>query len=107
MGVIMGLKSKFLLLVIVYIAGFLSAIYYVAPADENSRANDKAGRIVQVINHYKQKTSERMSQIDKDDLANVYDKGLAAINDLKQKYAAAHTAKDRRSTSESQEEMYQ
>ncbi|MEN6387140.1 MAG: hypothetical protein ABFD79_18325 [Phycisphaerales bacterium] len=59
MGVIMG---KLFTLLIVFIAGFVSALYYVAPADENYQSNDKAARIVNTINHYASETYHKVSE---------------------------------------------
>lgn len=85
----MGWKSKILLVLIVYISGFLSAIYYVAPGDGIFPANDKATRIVNGISYYKERASEKMQQINKEDFKNAYDKSLAAIEDMKSKHSSS------------------
>ncbi len=91
----MGFKSKFFFLIVIYCAGFFSAVYYVAHGDENSPANDKAVRIVNAINHYSNKVysriSEKYSQIDKEELKSAYSKGVEAVNNMTAKYCKNQT----------------
>jgi hypothetical protein len=86
----MGWRSKFFFLIVIYCAGFFSAIYFVANDSENSPANDKAARIVSAINHYSSKiyskASEKYAQIDKEELKAACNKGFEAMNNMTAKY---------------------
>lgn len=86
----MGWRSKFLFLIVVYCAGFFSAIYFVANGGENTPANDRAAKIVNAINHYSSqiysKASEKYAQIDKEELKAAYNKGVEAVNNMTAKY---------------------
>jgi hypothetical protein len=93
LGVFMGWRSKLFLLIVVYFAGFFSAVYFVASGNDNYQANDKAAKIVNTINTYSKqiynKASEKCSQLDKQDFTDAYNKGVEAINNIQDKYASA------------------
>ena len=99
----MGWRSKVLFLIIIYFSGAVSAIYYVAPGDENCQANDKATKIVNAINYYGNKAyvcgskaydkvSQKVSQVDKGDLKTAYNRGVQAINNMQDKYSASNSS---------------
>jgi hypothetical protein len=89
--------GKLFTLLIVFAAGFVTALYYVSSGDENYQANDKAARIVHSINHYTSQTynkvTDKISHLDQKDNGSSYNSEKDNADDsFNERYAAKYDA---------------
>jgi hypothetical protein len=88
--------GKLFTLLVVFAAGFVTALYYVSSGDENYQANDKAARIVHTINHYTgetyNKVTNKISHLDQKDFRSSYDSEQDAVAQSHDNYTARNYA---------------
>jgi len=82
----MGWRSKLLLMLIVYFAGFATAIYYLAPSNETaSRGADALNKFASCAS---KKVTAGCAAISKYDFKGAYNKGMQSIKDMKTRNVA-------------------
>ncbi len=106
----MGWRSKFIFLLIVYFAGFATAIYYLAPSDRgqcqaasflSSLDSGSQGNASALCKGYYDKAyakaSESFSQVDWQDLKERFNRGLQKLMEMANKNSqnAAEGAEDK------------
>ncbi|HBG28726.1 MAG TPA: hypothetical protein DDX75_16695 [Phycisphaerales bacterium] len=87
----MGWRSKFLFMLIIYFAGFATAIYYLAPQGNCSDAdNERRTARVAALNDYGHKAYGKvvagLSGLRQYDYKAAYNRGVESFNNLKDKY---------------------
>ncbi|OQA02784.1 MAG: hypothetical protein BWY69_00859 [Planctomycetes bacterium ADurb.Bin401] len=87
----MGWRSKFLFMVIIYFAGFATAVYYLAPQGSCSEAeNQQRAERIAALNDYGHKAYDKVvagfASMKGYDYKSAYYRGIESLNNLKEKY---------------------
>jgi len=85
----MGFRSKLVFLLIVYFAGFATAVYYLSPDGRLAAANasdsnsyDGQSKAVAALTGLRDSAYDKMAGINKQDFKDAYDRGLQAIRNM-------------------------
>ncbi len=86
-------RSKLLFMLIVYFAGFATAVYFLAPVDEGMTASDNSGESYMHrqfdTEHFAQETSKRLHEF----FSFAGDKASEVSGLVKEKLAQSHSGK--------------
>jgi hypothetical protein len=91
-GGFMGLKGKFLFMLIVYFAGFATAVYYLSPDGRlaaanasESRSYDGQSKAAAVLMDFRDSAREKIAGMDKQDFKDAYYRAVEAIKRMANK----------------------
>ncbi|GEM_PF-2022671 len=107
----MGLKSKFVFLLIVYFSGFATAVYYLSPDGRLAAANaadtssyDGQSKAVAVLTDLRDSAYDKMAGMDKQDFKDAYYRAVEAIKRMANKNSQGSGISQESSTPEGGED---